>query len=161
MKESMGLVPTMGIIIFALVLISGYLAFTINYSKAYKANSRIVNIIQKYDNKMSDSATRKKIEEEIKTYLEEINYTASDLYTKTCANDGYTAVTSTGKGWCYKIISSGEGIADRAANKDKDTERVYVKVKTYISIDVPIFNKIFSNLRFFSVDGATKPVLQQ
>lgn len=156
MKESMGLVPTMGIIIFALVLISGYLAFTINYSKAYKANSRIVNIIQKYDNKMNDSNTRKKIEQEIYEYLEDINYTASDLYTKKCPNEGYIAVTSTGKGWCYKIISS----ADASDKSETDTERVYVKVKTYISIDVPIFNRIFSNLRFFSVDGATKPVLQ-
>lgn len=154
MKESMGLVPTMGIIIFALVLISGYLAFTINYSKAYKANSRIVNIIQKYDNKMNDSDTRKKIEEEIHEYLEDINYTASDQYTKKCTNDGYTAVTSTGKGWCYKVISSG------ANASNNDMEKVYVKVRTYISIDVPIFNRIFSNLRFFSVDGATKPVLQ-
>lgn len=151
MKESMGLVPTMGIIIFALVLISGYLAFTINYSKAYKANSRIVNIIQKYDNKITNDT-----EKEIQEYLEEINYNASDTYTKTCVNDGYTAITSSGKGWCYKIISSGDG----ESNDGNDTKRLYVKVRTYISIDVPIFNRIFSNLEIFRVDGSTKPIFE-
>lgn len=155
MKESMGLVPTMGIIIFALVLISGYLAFTINYSKAYKANSRIVNIIQKYDNKITNDT-----EKEIQEYLEEINYNASDTYTKTCVNDGYTAITSSGKGWCYKVISSGKKVENDKEDSN-DTTRVYVKVRTYISIDVPIFNRIFSNLEIFRVDGSTKPIYEE
>lgn len=151
MKESMGLVPTLSVIIFALVLISGYLAFTINYSKAYKANSKIVNIIQKYNNKI-DERTQKEINE----YLESINYNASTEYTDKCRVEHYTVSTgSTNKSWCYKIISS-EDENDKSKN---DVNRVYVKVRTYISIDIPILNRIFPNLELSRVDGATKPVI--
>lgn len=151
MKESMGLVPTLSVIIFALVLISGYLAFTINYSKAYKANSKIVNIIQKYNNKIDERAQK-----EINEYLESINYTSSENYLSKCSESGYEIIqNTTGKGWCYKIISS-EDKTDKSKN---DVNRVYVKVRTYISIDIPILNRIFPNLELSRVDGATKPVI--
>lgn len=155
MKESMGLVPTLSIIIFAVVLLSGYLAFTINYSKAYKANSKIVNIIQKHDNDVTNKDTMNEIDK----YLESINYSAASNYTDKCKNDEYEAVSN--KGWCYKVITS----VDKNKNGEKeeikkgDTIRKYVKVRTYMSIDVPLLNKILPNLNISKVNGSTKPVM--
>ncbi|MBP3800056.1 MAG: hypothetical protein ILA19_03635 [Bacilli bacterium] len=151
MKESMGLVPTLSIIIFAVVLLSGYLSFTINYSKAYKANSKIVNIIQKHENDVEDKSTI----EEIEKYLESINYNASTEYTEKCPDEGYTVSTgSTNKSWCYKIISTSDG-----SERESDMIRKYVKVRTYMSIDVPLLNKILPNLNISKVNGSTKPVM--
>ncbi len=150
MKESMGLVPTLSIIIFAVVLLSGYLAFTLNYSKAYKANSKIVNIIQKHKNDVNSSV------KEIDEYLESINYVASTEYTSKCSSDGYeTANGSRVQGWCYKIISTENDEKEKGSN----IVRKYVKVRTYMSIDLPLLNKILPNLNISKVDGATKSTI--
>lgn len=151
MKESMGLVPTLSIIIFAVVLLSGYLSFTINYSKAYKANSKIVNIIQKHENNIKDKSTI----DEIDKYLESINYTASTDYTSKCKDEGYEiSGNSKNNSWCYKVITTSDD-----SEKKGDMIRQYVKVRTYMSIDVPLLNKILPNLNISKVNGSTKPVM--
>ena len=32
----------------------------------------------------------------------------------------------------------------------------YIKVKTFVSIDAPIINRVLPNLRFFMLEGSTK-----
>lgn len=150
MKEGLGTVPALVVVITGFVIISSYLAFTINYSKAFKANSRIVNIIQQENNKIDQKTIAR-----INKYLKKINYTAAQEYTKKgCAGDNkddvWTTVSSGSKnaGWCYKTIV--------VAGKEEAEKLIYTKIRTFISIDLPMFNKFFSGNNQFQVEGSTK-----
>ena len=150
MKEGLGTVPALVVVITGFVIISSYLAFTINYSKAFKANSRIVNVIQQENNKIDKNAIAR-----INKYLKKINYHAAEEYMKKGCMDngkqnGWVSVTSgnSNAGWCYKTVTvAGEGESEKL---------IYTKIRTFISIDVPFFNKFFAGNNQFKVEGSTK-----
>ena len=150
MKESMGLVPALSIVLIFIVFISGYLAFTINYSKAFKAKSRIINLIQQHDNEVDKAIG------DIAEYLDEINYKTTDkLMAKGCNNsDGWETKNTAQYGWCYKIITTEDN--KNGETKGKGTQKKYVKIRTFISIDIPIINNLFAGFDVFYVDGSTK-----
>ena len=49
MREAIGATWIMGIVIVFIALFSGYLAFSVNYSKAFKVKDGIVDRIQKHN----------------------------------------------------------------------------------------------------------------
>ena len=158
MNEAIGETVSLGLVMFFIVIISSYLAFTINYSKAFKVKSKLIDIIQDYDNDMTNS----KISEEMNSYIKEVGYSAGESYTKkNCTGVGdsetsYTAVPN--QGWCYKIIETQEA---NSGSGSVEYKRRYVKVKTFVSIDIPIFNNIFPNIRYFTVYGSTKATYEK
>lgn len=146
MNESMGTVPVIVVIMIFIVAVSGYIAFTVNYSKAFKAKSEIINIIQQNDNDVKGVLS--KTAEHLKT----VQYSAAEEYlAKYCSqDDGWTLANS--QGWCYKIITTNS--SDK--NECSSGEKKYVKIRTIISIDVPVLKQIFSNMSLFIVEGSTK-----
>lgn len=153
MKEGIGNTIVLMMVMIFVVFISSYLAFTINYSKAFKVKSKIIDIIEKYNNDMTDN----RIGTEIQTYIDSIGYSVNNIMiSENCVKAGYDILEGqTNQGWCYKVIPPRS-----EANKNKNEAgevRQYVKIKTFISIDIPIINRIFSGVRFFTVEGSTKP----
>ena len=152
MNEGVGEAVSLALVMFFIVVISSYLAFTINYSKAFKVKSKLIDTIQKYNN----DPTNKKVITEMKTYIDDVGYSASDERMKyQCAGDGRTTGYKVGladQGWCYQIFE--ENTAGKGNNKD--LKRRYVKVKTFVAIDIPVINRIFGGIRVFTVEGSTK-----
>lgn len=147
MNESLGRIPVLVVIMIFIVAISGYIAFTVNYSKAFKAKSEITTLIYQNKNNIDEELIGK-----IANRLKSVQYSADDQYVnKNCdgSENGYKAVGS--QGWCYKIVTT--------ANENEECsvhDKKYVKIKTFISIDVPVLKNVFSNLSLFIVEGSTK-----
>ena len=142
MRDSIGSIYPLVIVFAFIILISGFLAFSVNYNKAYKMKNQIIYILEKYDNKVTDEA-----QEEIAEYAKSIGYSATSSYMRQCNDTRYSV------GWCGKEVSS--TITNGSIKEYKTT---YVNVTTYVSIDVPIFNVIFPHIRLFSVEGSTKQI---
>lgn len=150
MNNSIGGVYALALVFFGIVIISGFMAFTTNYNKAFKMKNRIVYILERYDNNpTSDEALG-----EIRAYAKSIGYSASSQFTSTCDGADYT-LDSNNTGWCYKVVYNSK--KDQATNGEIDEyESKYVNVRTFVSIDIPILNTLFPHIKYFSVDGSTK-----
>jgi len=160
MRDSIGGVYSLAIVFAFIIIISGFLAYTTNYNKAYKMKNKIITILEKYDNDIN--ADHDAPQKEIQAYAKSIGYSADKNYTSKCASTNFTN-DSRNVGWCYKITTkNGNGVGETGAGAREDGNyeytSKYVDIKTFVSIDVPILNTIFPNIRLFTVTGATKQI---
>lgn len=151
MKEGYGGAMALGFMMTFIIIMSGYTAFTINYSKAFKVKSKLIDTIQKYDNDMKNP----NIEKEMKDYIKEIGYSASSEFMKNCGGDNEYQAGPSGQGWCYIVFEENTNGQSKIKTY---TKKRYVKVRTYVSIDIPVINRIFSGIRVFTVEGSTKSI---
>ena len=107
--------------------------------------SKIIDVLQEEENLTSNRA-KNSIREEITNYSQLIGYSASTNFTARECNRSEGWNNDLGEGWCYKIID------ENATSMDMR----YIRVKTFVSIDVPIINRVLPNLRFFMLEGSTK-----
>ena len=56
MKDSIGSIPSLALVFTFIIIISGYLAFSVNYSKAFKMKSKIIDVLQEEENLTSNRA---------------------------------------------------------------------------------------------------------
>ncbi len=144
MKDSIGAIPALAMVFAFIIIISGYLAFNINYSKAFKMKSGIIDFLQESENLgVADIET---VKGKVSQYAHSIGYSATDEFLhKNCPeSDGWKKVTQ--NGWCYKVEK----------DEGSSVTTTYIRVKTFVSIDVPIINKVLPNIRFFQLEGSTK-----
>ena len=85
MREGIGSIALYNIIIIFIVVTFAILAGTMSYSKAFKSNNRIINIIEKYEGYNEASA------EKINLFLSSIGYQA-ELGTKCPKRNGNEAM---------------------------------------------------------------------
>ncbi len=153
MQDAIGGLVNLVIIVVFLVIVSGYLAFNVNYTKAFKVKNKIISTFESYEgNCGSTTACEKKIIE----YMNQIGYAHDDRHTPSnLEKDDY----SCSGGYCYKKV-----IVTDESGKDvigEGYQKVYYKVATQITIDIPIINNIMSNLRVFQVSGDTKVIKER
>lgn len=148
MKEAIGGTLTISIIIFFLVLINGYLAFSVNYTKAFRVKNKVISLIEQ------NEGWNTKAQDDIRSYLDQVNYVVPSSYTNKIQDykcfDGY----------CVKCNVAGNVSASESdKDKYKDTYTgSYYSVITFINIDIPILNKIFPSLKLFQIKGETKTI---
>lgn len=138
MRDAMGGTVVVVIIVVFIVLVSGYLAFNVNYTKAFRMKNKIISYYDDYNgNCDTSSACRQKIHK----YANDIGYKSSGI---TCPT-GYSLRDNL---YCSQEV--------RVSEKGRDTNaKKYYKIVTKINIDIPVF-KFISTLRFFNVSGNTK-----
>lgn len=154
MRDSIGSVYPLVIVIGFIVLMSGFLAFSVNYNKAFRMKNKIIYVLEKYNNNPASVEAQN----EIREYAQSIGYSASGEYTAGCNGSSYSRDANS-TGWCYKqIVTSNDVNGERTNGEIAEYVSTYVNVKTFVSIDVPIFNKLFPNIRFFTVTGSTKQI---
>lgn len=79
MRESIGATWIFGIVIVFVTIFTGYLAFSVNFSKAFAFKDEIIDVLEKYDGPGDEvigdigNGTTKALEE-IANYTKEINY---------------------------------------------------------------------------------------
>lgn len=142
MREAFGSVWTIQIILIFLVLINAYLAFSVNYTKAFRIKNNIISIIE----------TQEGFTEGAKTKTEAImldtgyNVSYSNIVVPGCESGGYKAIQNNAGGYCVKFNRTG-------------TNSGYYSVKTYISIDIPVLGKILGAFpNTFAIKGETKTI---
>lgn len=137
MREAIGGTWIFTIVIVFIVLFSGYLAISVNYSKAFKVKNQILTIIEQKE------GLDKNAQSEIETYLNGVGYAVYGKCDKT--ETGMVQNTNhTGYKYCVSKRKSGSGTL----------ERTYYRVRVWFRLDLPIFGNLFT----FPVTGETKAV---
>lgn len=142
MQDAFGGILNITIVAVFMILVSGILAMTVNYTRAFRMKNYVISTIEQYegsgcgcnDNNSGSigSSCRKKIEGHAKS----LGYSPKNI---TC-NANQKAVDGF---FCCEMKKSGK-------------EAVY-SVSTQIDIDFPIINRIMS-APFFRVTGDTRSV---
>ena len=147
MRDAFGGVTNLVIIVAFLALVSGYLAFNVNYTKAFRVKNKIISTFEQYEGNC-DSGQREPntCNGEIINYMKSIGYSAPSF--RPANDETYDYICH--DGYCYAQVE--------VANTNSDTgKKAYFKVVTQINIDIPIINKILPKI--FQVSGDTKPMM--
>lgn len=141
MREAMGGTWLFGIVALFIVLFSGFMAYSISYTKAFKTKNEILNYIEQsegfttsriVDNTPVDRLT----EEELK------NSSAVDARAyRLIKNYGYNGISDCGD---YGELQYGGYCIQKKCLNDLDDKnsspKVVYQVTTFISLNVPIIN---------------------
>lgn len=145
MKEAIGGVFSLEFIIVFLLLLNGYLAFNVNYTKAFRVKNEIRSIIQKNEG-LTESAM-----DDIGNYMQKTNYHQNTQFNDWCTKKGYY-VCDTGVGkFCMEVASS-----DKYGTRDGKNIAAYYTVYTFVDINIPVLNNLLPALGgLFVVSGET------
>ena len=143
MRESMGGTWLFGIMALFIVLFSGFIAYSITYSKAFKTKNQIINLIEKKEGyTLSNGGTDVTNMSEDQLYSDPSTEAQAYYYIKKsgyntdvvdCVSLGY-GVYQDG-GYCIQRFCNGNNYT--AASDDG---RVYYKVTTFIKVNIPVIN---------------------
>lgn len=145
MNQGLGTAVMIVIIVVFIVLVSAYMAFNINYTKAFRMKNKIIDIYEKYDGRCNSDC-----ENEINEYSDSIGYNPGNF---NCSDYQKKSIKGSGYLFCQKQINeSVESNSD--AVKDRGN-RCYYKIVTKIDIRIPIVDNLLG-VGVFSVSGDTK-----
>lgn len=145
MRDAIGGVVNLVIIVVFLVIVSGYLAFNVNYTKAFRVKNKIITTYEQYEgNCKSETSNCKNI---IREYMRRLGYDNNNGI-KCKDNSGNTQ----NLGYCAEEVA----VQTEGINGKKESTKYYYRVTTQISIDIPIIKNIMSNNTVFQITGDTK-----
>lgn len=145
MRDAFGGIVSIAIIVVFLVVVSGYLAFNVNYTKAFRVKNKIISTYEQYEGACyNPNADCRKI---ISKYMSEVGYYSGNMSVSSeegfhCSDFGYS-------GYCVKMVKDGIG--------PHNMQRVHFEVITQINIEIPVINNIMG-LRIFQVRGSTNSI---
>ena len=148
MRDAYGGILNIVIVVVFLVIISGYLAFNVNYTKAFRLKNEIISTLEEYEGAGFDSISpgcTRALCTKINSYASAIGYNVSKINKP---DENWRCDDSVG--YCvgkFTVPSDTEGVNEQS--------NVYFRVITQINIDIPIINNIMG-LRIFQVSGSTK-----
>jgi len=170
MNEGIGGISVAVVIIVFIAFATGYMAFNVNYMKAFRMKNKIISTYEKYNGNCEQGTT---CEDEIQQYAKEIGYYIGSKYLK-CENADIVPIGTdkksidTGSGtveiidgsreipnlYCeYKIKAQRSDATDNVF-VDSDPQ-YYYRIVTRINIQMPIIGDSLG-LRFLTVSGDTK-----
>lgn len=139
MRESMGGAWLFGIVIIFVFLFSGFLAYSISYTKAFNLKNKIINYIEEFEGYSegegevgAEGNKHKSVETMAKEYVEELgyNYGATEGINCNGRNSGGGRNEIKKYGYCVVKYCSG---GDTMSN-------TYYKITTYIALKLPVVN---------------------
>lgn len=149
MRDAFGGIVNISMIVVFLVIVSGYLAFNVSYTKAFRVKNKIITTIEQYEGNCNDTSDCSGI---IDKYIQNIGYSPYE-YIQVTATPGCTRIHEPSKNGYY--------IERCPANGVEDNQKVYYKVITFIDINIPIVNKVMSGMNVFRVSGNSKLITQR
>jgi len=153
MKESIGGFSLFNIVIVFVLLFTGYVSISINYSKAYNIKNEIINIIKNQNGICTSESSGNlcyNFYVQVQEYFKEANYRNKG----NCNNDWvgysrdgkYLGPNAKDAAFCVNAVSTGSGLEFNSA--------MYYQVEIFYQLDLPIFNQLFR----FSVKGETAKI---
>lgn len=143
MREAIGGYFSLTILFFFVLLVSGFISLSINYTKAYRVKNNVLTYLEKYEG----NPNNEELLDYTSNYIQSVGYKVSNDSINAAENDGYTCSTYQGEeqGWCYKKNASSGG-------------RFTIDIVVFIGLDIPIINKVFSGFKFFWLNGTTSSI---
>lgn len=151
MRDALGGLVNIAIIVVFLVIVSGYLAFNVNYTKAFRVKNKIISTIENMEGLQDFNDPTKS---QVKAFESSIGYDvsipkSSSLPTVPIGESKWKEYKEYG---CYIREVADETGASGA------TKKKYYEVITFVTVDIPIIKKIMPQFPFFQVRGATKSI---
>lgn len=144
MKEATGSTISFFFIMIGIVVTMGYLAFNINYTKAFRMKDKIIAVYDDHNGKCENVSA---CENEIKEYARSIGYNTDNTINCSGYNEASSGL------YCY---SKEEAYKDeRSESFDDRTPTYYYKISTKIYLEIPIISNIL-NFKVFYITGNTK-----
>ncbi len=139
MKDAFGGILNIVFIAVFLIIVSGILAFIVNYNKAFRMKNTVITAIEKYEGASGCfSGDENGCSEKIKKNAERYGYSP----TKLNCEQGYKSV---GGLFCVSRETTESG------------NHEICKIVTQVDIDIPIISDIMG-LSIFQVHGDTRPM---
>ena len=154
MNEGVGSTTILTIIAVFIAIAAAYMAYNVNYTKAFRMKNKIISTYEKYEGKCESAC-----ESEINSYASEIGYKphniSSDCNSFSDLPSGTVEKAAKGGGtYCiYKIKV--EKSPDTASIHEDMKDEYYYRVLTRIDIQIPIVQNVLG-LRILSITGDTK-----
>ena len=140
MREAIGSTWLIGIVITFIAIFSGFLAYSISYTKAFRVKNEIINIIEKNEG-FSDSTTDDLYNIDDSTLSQDPSTEAKAF--KFIKSIGYNySMFENATNPCREgeLKTGGYCLAKYCPRNDSETDRIYYKVTTYISLSIPFLN---------------------
>ena len=147
MRDAFGGVANLVIIVVFINLVSGYLSFNFNYTKAFRVKNKIISLYEQYEGEQCYHNDTSECNIKIRDYMNALGYDAPYLNL-----EGYNCYY----GYCAKKFET-EKVDDSVTGDTK--KKAYYNIVTQINIDIPIINKILPGLKIFQIAGDTKPIV--
>lgn len=137
MKDAFGGIINIALISVFLLIVSGILGLTVNYTKAFRMKNTVISAIEQYEAHGCFNSGDSDCKDKIKDGASKFGYHPVSI---NCKN--YTAQID--NLFCYK--------ENRTSNGNK-----YYSIVTQVDINIPIINKMMG-LSFFQVHGDTRVI---
>ena len=150
MKDAIGGLFSIQAIVIFVIIVNCFLAFSVNYTKAFRAKNEVRSIIEKNEGFTCQAKNQ------ISEVLNNSRYRISDGNRSWCERNGYYIgydSSNTTPLFCYKVEK-----VDLSGGSDAETlyKGAYYTIVTFVNIDIPLFSKIFPGMsNIFSVKGET------
>lgn len=152
MKEGIGSTFNLTLLLFFILLVSSFALFATNFYRAFNVKNNIITLAEQYEGNFNNSKFKDKRDDLINHMAYNIDETKIDAVEK----DGW--ICPSNEGWCYTL--SEKKFAYKTKN-NKSYYRCTYTVKTFVSTDIPIINRIFLSTSFFEVNGRTKAIIRE
>ncbi len=149
MRDAIGQVFVLQIILAFVLLINGYMAYSVNYTRAFRVKNQIVTLIEQYEGPYNEEVIDK-----INTYINQMTYDVNNQQMVNFINDNNGAECPGYNGWCYVehdvSVTSGDG----------ERNGKYYTIVTFVNIDIPVVNEILGLGNFLQVVGETRTIYE-
>ena len=149
MRDAIGGLVNVQIILVFIVLVSGYLAFSVNYTKAFRVKNKIITAIEQNEGDISAATSDNG---DLWNYIRQVGYNPSfsrNTQERIMDELGDGSACNVDLGFCYK---------ENDFSTPTLTKKQY-RVVTIISVDIPIIKQIMESINFFKVSGDTKTII--
>ena len=150
MRDAIGQVFALQVILAFVLLINGYMAYSVNYTRAFRVKNQIVNIIEQYEGPTDEAMAK------IGSYVDGTTYrvpqTLINNFRNRYASNSDDGEVSCQDGWCYIAHDV------RTTGGDGEMNGTYYSVVTFVNIDIPVINNLIGLGDFLSVSGETRTI---
>ena len=150
MRDAIGQVFALQVILAFVLLINGYMAYSVNYARAFRVKNQIVNIIEQYEGPTDEAMAK------IGSYVDGMTYrvpqTLINNFRNRYASNSDDGEVSCQDGWCYIAHDV------RTTGGDGEMNGTYYSVVTFVNIDIPVINNLIGLGDFLSVSGETRTI---
>jgi len=153
MREGIGGTFNLTLLFFFLLIISGFALFATNYYRAFNVKNNLITLTEKYEANFGNV----KFKEKRSSLVNEMSYNIDSAQVARAQSDGWECPNE--EGWCYTTNKDDK----KLAFKRNGASYYYCTytIKTFVSTDIPVINRIFLNTSFFEVNGKTKSIVRR
>lgn len=149
MREAIGGTWIFQIVIFFILLFTGYMCLSINHSKAFNVKNTIVKAIERSDGVDLTQESNDPAISKIVNYLKETSYRTTGK-----CDSGYTGYNREGRKTNNNASFCIAEVPVRAGHSNELPNMRYYRVVVFYQLDLPIFRSVFE----FRVSGDTKVI---